>query len=85
MNRYQFYVTVTVEEDNHKRLAIMEVYDAEDSDPVKIPIAEESIPYYAGMDLGTLAWRAWETLAIPPRSTPEVDDLMREIEESSGG
>lgn len=83
MKEYRFTVTVRVEEDDYKRIATMEVYDVEDSDPVKLPISEESVPYYEGMDLGTLAWRAWEMLAIPPAPMPEMDDLIKMEEESN--
>jgi hypothetical protein len=83
VKEYRFTVTVRVEEDDYKRIATMEVYDVEDSDPVKLPISEESVPYYEGMDLGTLAWRAWEMLAIPPAPTPEIDDLIKMEEESN--
>lgn len=84
MKEYRFTVTVRVEEDDYKRIATMEVYDVEDSDPVKLPISEESVPYYKGMDLGRLAWRTWEMLAIPPAPMPEIDDLIKSIEEGEG-
>ena len=84
MKEYRFTVTVRVEEDDYKRIATMEVYDVEDSDPVKLPISEESVPYYKGMDLGRLAWRTWEMLAIPPAPMPEIDDIIKSIEESEG-
>lgn len=83
MKEYRFTVTVRVEEDDYKRIATMEVYDVEDSDPVKLPISEESVPYYKGMDLGRLAWRTWEMLAIPPAPMPEIDDLIKQEEESN--
>jgi len=50
---------------------------------VKLPISEESVPYYKGMDLGRLAWRTWEMLAIPPAPMPEIDDLIKMEEESN--
>lgn len=84
MKEYRFTVTVRVEEDDYKRIATMEVYDVEDSDPVKLPISEESVPYYKGMDLGRLAWRTWEMLAIPPAPMPEIDDIIKSIEEGEG-
>jgi hypothetical protein len=83
VKEYRFTVTVRVEEDDYKRIATMEVYDVEDSDPVKLPISEESVPYYKGMDLGRLAWRTWEMLAIPPAPMPEIDDLIKQEEESN--
>lgn len=83
MKEYRFTVTVRVEEDDYKRLATMEVYDVEDSDPVKLPISEESVPYYKGMDLGRLAWRTWDSLSIPPIPVPEIDDLIKMEEESN--
>ena len=83
MKEYRFTVTVRVEEDDYKRQAIMEVYDVEDSDLVKLPISEESVPYYKGMDLGGLAWRTWDSLSIPPIPMPEIDDLIKMEEESN--
>jgi len=83
VKEYRFTVIVRVEEDDYKRIATMEVYDVEDSDPVKLPISEESVPYYKGMDLGRLAWRTWEMLAIPPAPMPEIDDLIKMEEESN--
>jgi hypothetical protein len=80
---YRFDVIIKVEEDDFKRLATMEVYDVEDSDPVRLPISEESVPYYEGMDLGRLAWRTWEMLTIPPAPTPEISDLIRMEDESN--
>lgn len=79
---YKFEVTVRVDDDAFPEIATMEVYDVEDSDPVRLPIAEGEAPYYPGMDLGTVAYRAWEALAIPPRPLPEIDDLIKNEEES---
>lgn len=76
-------MTVRVEEDEYKRVAIMEIYDSDDSDPVRLPIAEESVPYYEGMDLGRLGGRAWDCIAIPPVPMPEIDDLIKMKEESN--
>lgn len=82
-NFYRFEVNVIVEEDDHKSLAIMEIYDIEDSDPVKLPIVEECVPYYKGMDLETLGLRAWRLISIPPIPLPELDDLIKNQEESN--
>ena len=81
--RYQFEVNVVVEEDSNRSLVTMEIYDAEDSDPVKLPIVEECAPYYKGMDLETLGLRAWRLISIPPIPLPELDDLIRHQEESN--
>jgi hypothetical protein len=83
MNEYRFDVIVRVEEDDYKRVATMEIYDSEDSDPVRLPIVEESVPYFKGMGLATLGERAWDAIAIPPLPLPEVDDLIRMEEESN--
>ena len=80
---YRFDVIVRVEEDDYKRVATMEIYDVEDSDPVRLPIAEESVPYHKGMGLATLGERAWDFIAIPPVPMPEVDDLIKIQEESN--
>lgn len=80
---YRFDVIIKVEKDDFKRLATMEVYDVEDSDPVKLPIVEETVPYYEGMDLETLGARAWRLISIPPVPMPELDDLIRSEEESN--
>lgn len=79
---YRFNVIVRVEDDAFPEIATMEVYDSEDIEPVALPIGEGEAPYYEGMDLGTVAYRAWEVLAIPPRNMPEIDDLIRNEEES---
>ena len=83
MNEYRFDVIVRVEEDDYKRVATMEIYDVEDSDPVRLPIVEESVPYFKGMGLATLGERAWDAIAIPPLPLPEVDDLIKMEEESN--
>ena len=83
MNEYRFDVIVRVEEDDYKRVATMEIYDSDDSDPVRLPIVEESVPYFKGMGLATLGERAWDGIAIPPLPLPEVDDLIRMEEESN--
>ena len=83
MNEYRFDVIVRVEEDDYRRIATMEIYDVEDSDPVRLPIAEESVPYFKGMGLATLGERAWDAIAIPPLPLPEVDDLIKMEEESN--
>ena len=83
MNEYRFDVIVRVEEDDYKRVATMEIYDVEDSDPVRLPIAEESVPYFKGMGLATLGERAWDAIAIPPLPLPEVDDLIKMEEEAN--
>lgn len=80
MANYQFEVTVSVSEDEYRSIVHMEVYDREDSDPARLPIAEESAPYYHGMDLSTLAERTWEWISIPPM--PEINDLVKNGEES---
>jgi hypothetical protein len=83
LKEYRFDVIVRVEEDDYKRVATMEIYDVEDIDPVRLPIAEESVPYFKGMDLGRLGWRAWDCIAIPPVPMPEIDDLIKIQEESN--
>jgi hypothetical protein len=83
MTEYRFDVIVRVEEDDYRRIAIMEIYDVEDSDPVRLPIAEESVPYFKGMGLATLGERAWDAIAIPPLPLPEVDDLIKMEEEAN--
>ena len=83
MTEYRFDVIVRVEEDDYRRIATMEIYDVEDSDPVRLPIAEESVPYFKGMGLATLGERAWDAIAIPPLPLPEVDDLIKMEEESN--
>jgi hypothetical protein len=83
MTEYRFDVIVRVEEDDYRRIATMEIYDVEDSDPVRLPIAEESVPYFKGMGLATLGERAWDAIAIPPVSMPEIDDLIKMKEESN--
>ena len=83
MNEYRFDVIVRVEEDDYKRVATMEIYDSEDSDPVRLPIVEESVPYFKGMGLATLGERAWDAIAIPPLPLPEVDDLIKMEEEAN--
>ena len=83
MIEYKFDVIVRVEEDDYKRVATMEIYDSIDSDPVRLPIAEESVPYYKGMGLATLGERAWDFIAIPPVPEPEIDDLIKIEEESN--
>ena len=83
MNEYRFDVIVRVEEDDYRRIATMEIYDVEDSDPVRLPIAEESVPYFKGMGLATLGERAWDFIAIPPAPEPEIDDLIKMEEESN--
>lgn len=80
-NEYRFRVIVRVEEGRYARAATMEIYDAEDNDPLQIPIAEESVPYFKGMGLSTLGERAWDGIAIPPTPAPEIDDLIKSIEE----
>lgn len=82
-NTYQFTVNVIVEDDAFPEIVTMEIYDAEDSDPVKLPIVEESAPYYKGMDLETLGLRAWRLISIPPVPLPELDDLIRMEEEGN--
>lgn len=83
MNEYRFDVIVRVEEDDYRRIATMEIYDVEDSDPVRLPIAEESVPYFKGMGLATLGERAWDAIAIPPLPLPEIDDLIKMEEEAN--
>lgn len=83
MTEYRFDVIVRVEEDDYRRIATMEIYDVEDSDPVRLPIAEESVPYFKGMGLATLGERAWDAIAIPPLLLPEVDDLIKMEEEAN--
>ena len=83
MNEYRFDVIVRVEEDDYKRIATMEIYDSEDSDPVRLPIVEESVPYFKGMGLATLGERAWDGIAIPPLLLPEIDDLIKMEEEAN--
>jgi hypothetical protein len=83
MTEYRFDVIVRVEEDDYRRIATMEIYDVEDSDPVRLPIAEESVPYFKGMGLAMLGERAWDAIAIPPVSMPEIDDLIKMKEESN--
>lgn len=80
---YRFNVIVRVEEDDYKRIATMEIYDSEDSDPVRLPIAEESVPYFKSMGLATLGERAWDCISIPPVLMPEIDDLIKMEEESN--
>lgn len=83
MEKYRFEVNVIVEDDAFPEIVTMEIYDAEDSDPVKLPIVEECAPYYKGMDLETLGLRAWRLISIPPIPLPELDDLIRHQEESN--
>jgi len=82
VSNYRFIVNVIVEDDAFPEIVTMEIYDAEDSDPVKLPIVEESAPYYKNMDLETLGLRAWRLISIPPVPLPELDDLIKREEEN---
>jgi len=82
VSNYRFIVNVIVEDDAFPEVVTMAIYDAEDSDPMKLPIVEESAPYYKSMDLETLGLRAWRLISIPPVPLPELDDLIKKEEEN---
>lgn len=83
---YPFVVTARLTRSGMVQEIEVLVYDPEDSDPVPLPIAEGSAPAYGDDGLATAVYRAFADLAIPPRSgtaQPEIDDVIRGIEESA--
>lgn len=84
---YPFIVVARLREDKTVREIEVQVFDPDDGDPLPLPIAEGSAPAYGDDGLATAVYRAFADLQIPPvdgKVLPEVDDLIRSIEEERG-
>lgn len=82
---YPFIVTARLRKDKTVREIEVQVFDPEDPDPVPQPIAEGYAPAYGDDGLATAVYRAFSELQIPPAepTRPEIDDLIRSIEEDA--
>lgn len=82
---YPFVVVAKLNESGTVRTVDVEVYDPEDESSMPTPIAEGSAPAYGDDGLETAVYRAFSQLQIPPNKVlPEVDDLIKQIEEDQG-
>lgn len=82
---FPFVVTAQLVRNGLVREIEVRVYDPDDSDPVPLPIAEGSAPAYGNDGLATAVYRAFADLEIPPSEPirPEIDDLIRSLEEDA--